>query len=172
MFWLYGRSGAGKTTLSAMVTASLRGMGCGVFQLDGDVIRSGLSGDLGFDEASRTENHRRMAEVARMASDQGFVVVGASMVPCVEQREVLRRVLGVRLRWVHLDASWEVCEARDVKGLYRKGASGELKVPVRGRFDPPRPVEMDLLLATGAEQVEESHRRLLEFCVREIRRVT
>lgn len=104
-----------------------------------------------------------------MASDQGMVVVGSSMVPGVEQRGVLRRVLGERLRWVHLDASWEVCEARDVKGLYRKGASGELAVPVLGRFVQPGPGEVDLLLETGVEPVGESHRRLVEYCLREIR---
>lgn len=169
VFWLYGRSGAGKSTLSAMASGSLREAGYGVFQIDGDVIRRGLSADLGFDEAARTENHRRMAEMARMASDQGMVVVGSSMVPGVEQRGVLRRVLGERLRWVHLDASWEVCEARDVKGLYRKGESGELSVPIRGRFDQPGPGEVDLLLKSGVETVGESHRRLVEYCLREIR---
>jgi len=169
VFWLYGRSGAGKTTLSAMACRSLQELGWSVFQIDGDVIRGGLSSDLGFDQASRTENHRRMAEVARMASDQGQVVVGSSMVPGVEQRTVLRRVLGDRLRWVHLNASWEVCEARDVKGLYQVAARGELPVPVRGRFDQPGPDELDLLLETGTEPVGESHRRLLEYCLREIR---
>jgi adenylylsulfate kinase len=173
VFWLYGRSGAGKTTLSAMACQSLRELGWSVFRIDGDVVRSGLSSDLGFDEASRTENHRRMAEVARMASDQGQVVVGSSMVPGVEQRVVLRRVLGDRLRWVHLDASWEVCEARDAKALYRKASRGELPVPIRGRFDLPCPGEVDLLLETGTEPIGESHRRLVEYCLRclqEIRR--
>ena len=77
------------------------------------------------------------------------------------------------MRWVHLDASWEVCEARDAKELYRKASRGELPVPIRGRFDPPCAGEVDLLLETGTEPIGESHRRLMEYCLcclREIRR--
>ena len=75
--WFFGRSGAGKSTLSSHVVQRLRAEGRAVYLVDGDALRSGVCADLGFDDAARTENHRRAAEMARLASEQGLVVIGA-----------------------------------------------------------------------------------------------
>lgn len=121
--------------------------------LDGDLLRAGLCRDLGFDPADRAENHRRMAEVARLASLQGIVVLCASMAPSHNHRRVVRDILGGALRWAYLDASWEVCQRRDPKGLFRRATAGGLAAPLAIPFDEPSLGEADVVLPTGHADV-------------------
>jgi adenylyl-sulfate kinase len=126
--WITGLSGAGKTTLSAAIARQLRVRGCPVCLLDGDVVRQGLSRDLGFAPADRTENVRRVAEVARLANNCDIFAAVALVSPFEEDRRAARDIIGPdRYVEVFLDVPLSVCEARDVKGHYR-----------RARADPTR----------------------------------
>ena len=161
VFWLFGRSGAGKTTLANRLCQGLRDRNRPVVFIDGDLARSGLSSDLGFTPGSRTENHRRVAEVARIVSEQGITAVVATMAPEYEQRDLVLRVLGERMTWVFVEAPLEECQRRDPKGLYRKAQAGKLTHLIDYPFDDPRPREQDIVIHTAGTSEEECHRQLL-----------
>ena len=161
VFWLFGRSGAGKTTLATRLYQGLQDRGLPVFYLDGDEARAGLSSDLGFHSDARTEHHRRLAEVARLASRQGIMPIAATIAPEYAQRDVVRRTLGKQLVWIHVDAPLEECLRRDPKGLYRRAKAGELQDFMEYPFAPPRAEEQRLTIRTGAAAVEESYSELL-----------
>lgn len=152
-FWLYGRSGSGKTTLARGLSTLMTGAMLPVFFIDGDIVRSGLSSDLGFSSSSRTENHRRMAHVAKIALDQGFNVVTASMAPEYCQRDVVGSVLGARLTWVYVSASDQVCEQRDTKGLYRSSRIGITQDFIGYPFEAPRESERRIVVDTSSQSV-------------------
>lgn len=125
--WLTGLSGAGKTTLAHAVADRLNGAGRRCVVLDGDVLRTGLNRDLGFDPRDRSENIRRTAEVARLMNDAGLVVVAALISPWRVDRATARDIIGPqRFREVHVCTPLAVCEAADVKGLYARARRGEL----------------------------------------------
>lgn len=168
MFWLFGRSGAGKTTLANLLCRELRAGNRPVVFIDGDLARSGLSSDLGFTPGSRTENHRRVAEMARLVSEQGITVVVATMAPEYEQRDRVRQVLGDRMVWVHVEAPLEECLKRDPKGLYRKAQAGKLDLLLDYPFDPPRANERDFIVNTATAPVEACHRQLLAEVLRRL----
>lgn len=155
VYWFYGRSGSGKTTLSEMLGERLKQKGIPVFMIDGDKLRSGLCRDLGFDEASRAENHRRAAELALLAAKQGFVVIGATMCPHPTHRALLREVLGANLRLIYLDADHKACAQRDPKGLYRKFAAGAVEHFAESIFQEPMTAEVDKLVHTATRTAEE-----------------
>lgn len=128
VFWLYGLSGAGKSTLAAGLQYELGRRGLRPLMLDGDRLRSGLCAGLGFSEADRAENLRRAAETARLAVESGLVTVAAFITPREGLRTMVREIVGAEcVSLVQLDAPLAVCQARDVKGLYRRAADG--KVP-------------------------------------------
>lgn len=161
VFWLFGRSGAGKTTLANRLCEELREHSKPVVFIDGDLARSGLSSDLGFTPGSRTENHRRVAEVARLVCEQGITAVVATMAPEYEQRDLVQRVLGDRIVWVFVEAPLEECLRRDPKGLYRKARDGKLTHLLDYPFDTPRPGERDIVVNTTVAPVDDCHRQLL-----------
>jgi adenylylsulfate kinase-like enzyme len=136
-YWFFGRSGAGKTTLAARLVDRLRTGSPPVFHLDGDTFRDGLSRDLGFSARDRAENHRRLAEVARLLTGQGFEVVVSSMAPLRIHRDVVRSVLGNEVTWVHVDASLETCVRRDAKRLYQRASAGRLPELLDFPFEGP-----------------------------------
>lgn len=154
-YWFYGRSGAGKTTLASRIAHTLKAEGYPVFLLDGDVLRSGLCRDLGFDEASRTENHRRAAEIAKLLIQQGFLVIGATMCPQQSHRSLLREVLGDQLCFVYLDATRETCSSRDPKGLYRRFKAGEIAHFDENGFQAPLDTERELTVHTGESSLAD-----------------
>lgn len=156
--WFYGRSGAGKTTLATLIADRLIEAGHQVFKVDGDRLRSGLCRDLGFDEPGRTENHRRAAELAKLAMHQGFIVIGATMCPLPAHRLLLREMLGDQLHLVYLDATHEACAQRDPKGLYRRSVAGKIDHFDKEFFQEPLAIEYDMRIHTGSKSLEDCTR--------------
>lgn len=125
--WLTGLSGSGKSTLANEVEMALHGEGKHTFLLDGDNLRHGLNGDLGFSAEDRTENIRRVAEVARLMADAGLLVITAFVSPFAEDRAKAAEIIGEnRFIETFVSCPLEVCESRDVKGLYAKARAGEI----------------------------------------------
>lgn len=123
--WLYGLSGAGKTTLATALTRLLHAEGRYTVLLDGDILRTGLNQGLGFSATDRTENIRRAAEVARLFARTGAIVICAFITPAQAMRTLARQIVGdPDFLEVHLACSFAECERRDVKGLYAKARAG------------------------------------------------
>jgi bifunctional enzyme CysN/CysC len=127
VLWLTGLSGAGKSTIANFLERRLHGMGRHTMLLDGDNIRHGLNKDLGFTEAGRIENIRRIGEVAKLMTDAGLIVITAFISPFRAERDMVRRLLphGEFIE-IHVNTPMEECERRDPKGLYRKARMGEI----------------------------------------------
>jgi adenylylsulfate kinase len=125
--WLTGLSGAGKTTLAQALSQALNNSGHRCAVLDGDVLRRGLNRDLGFCPQGRSENIRRTAEVARLMNDAGLIVVAALISPLRADRAQASAIVGAqRFREIHVSTPLAVCEAADIKGLYRRARQGNL----------------------------------------------
>ncbi|MGD0055317.1 MAG: adenylyl-sulfate kinase [Acidimicrobiales bacterium] len=125
--WLTGLSGAGKSTIAGVIERRLREEGVLVYNLDGDLLRTGLNRDLGYSDADRVENIRRVGEVARLMVSAGVSVIVSAISPFREGRQAARDLLepGLFVE-VHVDAALEEVEGRDVKGLYRRARNGEI----------------------------------------------
>ena len=163
VFWLFGRSGAGKTTLAKKLRGGFIDRDIPVFFLDGDDMRSGLSSDLGFSTDARLENHRRIAEVARLALEQGMNVVVATMAPEHRQRDVVSKILGNRLVWIYIHAPLDVCVTRDPKGLYQREKAGSVQNLLSFPFEVPRPQERENYIDTVAQNVEGCYNSIMEL---------
>lgn len=148
--WLTGLSGSGKSTIAAAVERKLVEQGRAAYLLDGDNLRHGLNGDLGFDAAARDENVRRVAHVARLLADAGLVAVAPLISPYAAGRAAARQLheqAGLPFVEVYVHTPIEVCEGRDPKGLYAKARAGELK-GFTGIDDPyEEPTDADLVIA-------------------------
>lgn len=160
--WLTGLSGAGKTTIAALVERQLRACGRPVILLDGDRIRQGLSRDLGFSPSDRVENMRRVGEVAALMADAGLVVLVALISPFAAERRMVRDLVGPgRFVEVFVDTSLAECERRDVKGLYARARRGEVRAftGLDSPYEPPS--APDLVLATAGRTPEDCAGELL-----------
>ncbi len=160
--WLTGLSGAGKSTLARALERRLFAAGRLVSRLDGDNVRTGLCRDLGFSPDDRSENIRRVAEVAKLLNDVGGVVLVACISPYTADRDRARATIGAeRFFEVHVGASLEICEQRDPKGLYRKARAGEIS-GLTG-LDAPyeAPLSPELRLDTGERDVDDCVEALL-----------
>ncbi len=138
--WFTGLSGSGKSTIANALEIALHGAGKRTFILDGDNIRKGLNKDLGFTDTDRVENIRRVAEVAKLMSDAGLIVLTSFISPFHMEREMARELIGVdRFVEVHVSTSLQECEKRDVKGLYRKARAGQLPnlSGIGSPYEPP-----------------------------------
>ncbi len=162
--WLTGLSGSGKSTIAHLAETILIESGRGTYTLDGDNIRHGLNADLGFSAADRTENVRRIGEVARLMADAGLVVFAPLISPYRADREAVRRaheVAGIDFFEVFVNTPIEVCEQRDPKGLYAKARAGEI-TQFTGVDDPyEAPENPDLVLDTTDADPAVLARRLL-----------
>jgi bifunctional enzyme CysN/CysC len=163
--WLTGLSGSGKTTIANAVAARLAAAGRSTYLLDGDVVREGLSADLGFSASDRTENVRRIGEVARLMADAGLVVLVPVISPYRAGRDRVRAIhesAGLRFVEVHVDTPLEVCEQRDPKGLYARARAGDLHgmTGIDDPYEPPKAPDIVLAPAPLDEQVD---RVLIEF---------
>lgn len=154
--WLTGLSGAGKSTLSDLLRNRLAEEGVAAIQLDGDTLRAGLCQDLGFSEHDRTENIRRVSEIAKLLAEQGFVVQCSFISPLKAQREFARERIGPLFTEVHVNCSLEEAILRDPKGLYRRALRGEIPefTGITSPYDPP--LAPDLRLDTHIQSKEES----------------
>ncbi|MFH2135122.1 MAG: adenylyl-sulfate kinase [Pseudomonadota bacterium] len=124
-FWFTGLSGAGKSTLAFMLERELVNSGRACYVLDGDNVRHGLNRDLGFTATDRSENIRRIAEVAKLMNDAGLIVMAAFISPYRSDRAMAKEIIGAdRFIEVHLATPIEVCEQRDAKGMYKKARAG------------------------------------------------
>jgi adenylyl-sulfate kinase len=153
--WFTGLSGAGKSTLATLLKERLQGMGRRVELLDGDEVRKNLSSGLGFSKADRDANIRRIAFVAKLLTRNGVIAITAAISPYREIRDEARREIGNFVE-VFVDCPLEVCEQRDVKGLYKKARTGEI-AHFTGISDPyEAPVSPDVVVDTARQTVEES----------------
>ncbi len=161
--WLTGLSASGKSTLAMQMEQRLFANGRQVYVLDGDNVRQGLSSDLGFSSQDRTENIRRIGEVAALFADAGVVVITAFISPYRADRARAKSAAGDRFCEVYVKAPLELCEQRDPKGLYRKARSGVILdfTGVSAPYEPPE--SPDLVIDTGTRTVEESVRQLISF---------
>jgi bifunctional enzyme CysN/CysC len=153
--WLTGLSGSGKSTVAAALNERLVAAGRLTYTLDGDNLRHGLNGDLGFSAEDRSENVRRIAEVARLFADAGIVALVPVISPYRSGRDharELHRAAALPFVEVFVDAPLDVCEARDPKGLYAKARAGELQgfTGVDDPYEPPRAPELVVESATTA----------------------
>ena len=161
--WLTGLSGAGKSSIAMEVERQLFLKGWQVTVLDGDNVRTGLCGDLGFSDADRAENIRRVGEVAHLFADAGMVVVTSFISPFRADREKVRAINPDAFHEVHVATSLDECERRDPKGLYRKARAGEIAdfTGVSSAYEPPALPE--LALATEGKSVDETVADLLRY---------
>jgi len=160
--WLTGLSGSGKSTIAAELERRLVAMQRPCFMLDGDNVRAGINRDLGFGPDDRRENIRRVAEVARLMNDAGLIAITAFISPYRADREMAREIIGAeRFVEVFLDATLEVCEGRDPKGLYKKARRGEIPdfTGVSAPYETPQAPR--LTLQTGTETAASCVERLL-----------
>lgn len=157
LIWFTGLSGSGKSTLAVQLEAYLHEKGFATYLLDGDNIRSGLNKDLSFSDEGRVENIRRIGEVVKLMVDAGLVVLSAFISPFNEDREQVKRIVGAEnYIEVFVDTPLEVCEQRDVKGLYKRARAGEVK-NFTGIDSPyETPAHPDVVIKTAEMSVEES----------------
>jgi bifunctional enzyme CysN/CysC len=168
VLWLTGLSGAGKSTIANLVEKRLHALGKHSYLLDGDNVRHGLNRDLGFTEADRVENVRRVAEVAKLMVDAGLIVITAFISPFRAERAMARGLVGEgEFIEIHVDTPLEVAETRDVKGLYRKARRGELAnfTGIDSPYEEPENPELRVNTVSAtpeqcAEQVIERMRQL------------
>jgi adenylylsulfate kinase len=161
--WFTGLSGSGKTTITTHLVKELRKRGVPLEVLDGDIVRENLSKGLGFSKEDRDTNIRRIAFVANLLSRNGVPVITAAISPYREIRNEARELMDSRFVEVYAKAPLEVCEERDVKGLYAKARSGEIK-EFTGISDPYEPPENpEILVETDKQSPEESAKQILDF---------
>ena len=161
VLWFSGLSGSGKSTIARALESALIDAGRMAFVLDGDNLRMGLNRDLGFSEIDRAENLRRVAEVARLMADASLIVITAFISPLRASRQAAREIIGAeRFFEVHVSTSLATCEARDIKGLYKKARAGVIGdfTGISSPFEPPESPAIDI--PTETTGVSEAVRRL------------
>jgi len=161
ILWFTGLSGAGKSTLAHAVEEQLHQLGCKTYVLDGDNVRHGLCGDLGFSDKDRKENIRRIGNVSKLFLDAGVIVLSAFISPFKADRQLVRNMVtpGDFLE-IYCNSSVDICEQRDVKGLYKKARLGEIKdfTGITSPYEAP----------SNAELTVDTGNDTLEHCVHQI----
>jgi bifunctional enzyme CysN/CysC len=164
--WLTGLSGSGKSTVAADAERALVEAGRAAYTLDGDNVRHGLNADLGFTPADRSENVRRVGEVARLMADAGLVVLVPVISPYRDDRAAVRRAhddAGIPFGEVHVATPIEECEKRDPKGLYARARAGEI-TGFTGIDDPyEEPLDPEAVVGAGMQNLAESVSTVLDL---------
>ena len=164
MIWLTGLSGSGKSTIAEGLEKALFKRGFFVQVLDGDNIRTGICNNLGFSEDDRLENIRRISEVAKLFIQAGTITICSFVSPTQKIRKVAQDIIGNHDHiGVFIDTPIEICEKRDVKGLYKKARAGEIKnfTGIDAPFE--RPTDPNLIVKTENQTIEESVQQVLDF---------
>ncbi|NJX15025.1 adenylyl-sulfate kinase [Tamlana crocina] len=164
LVWFTGLSGSGKSTIANLLEKELYKQGIHTYTLDGDNLRRGLNKDLKFTKEDRVENLRRTAEVGKLFVDAGFVVLAAFITPYNEVRKSIRTIVGSEnYIEVFVNTPLEVCEQRDVKGLYKRARAGEIKnfTGISSPFEAP--LKPTIEIQTLKENPEEAVKRILKL---------
>lgn len=162
--WFTGLSGSGKSTLAHTVEEELHRRGCRTFVFDGDNVRHGLCADLGFSREHRSENIRRIAEMVRLFVDAGVIALTAFISPFrADRQRVRQRVSSEDFLEVYCRCPIEICEQRDVKGLYRRARAGQIPEFTGVSSPYEEPERADLVLDTGTERLEQCTQGVLDL---------
>jgi len=163
VIWFTGLSGSGKSTLAHSVEEELHKLDCRTFVLDGDNVRHGLSSNLTFSDEDRKENIRRIGETAKLMMEAGVIAITAFISPFRKDRDTVRGLLSQDdFIEIYCNASLEVCESRDVKGLYKRARAGEIKNYTGIDSPYEEPVNPELVVNTGDEPLKESVTKVIE----------
>jgi adenylylsulfate kinase len=164
VLWFTGLSGSGKSTLAHALEEKLFQKGCRTFVLDGDNVRHGLNSNLDFSESDRTENIRRISEVSKLMLESGLIVMTAFISPFNKDRNEARKLISNDdFIEIYCKASLEVCEARDVKGLYKLARAGEIKNYTGIDSPYEEPENPELTINTNDETLDNSVSKILSF---------
>jgi len=163
VLWFTGLSGSGKSTIAAALEKLLYAKGYFVQVLDGDNIRNGINNNLGFSIEDRIENIRRISEISKLYAESGVITINSFITPTKDIRELAKEIIGAEdYVLIHVHASLETCEARDVKGLYKKARAGEIKgfTGIDSPFDIPQ--SPSIILNTEKYNLEACVHQLFE----------
>ncbi|ELR70985.1 Adenylylsulfate kinase [Fulvivirga imtechensis AK7] len=169
VIWMVGLSGSGKSTIARALENRLHKEGYLTALLDGDNLRTGINNNLGFSEEDRTENIRRAAEASKLLAQNGVITICSLISPTVQIRAMAKEILGDKYCEVFINCPLEVCEKRDVKGLYAKARRGEIKsfTGIDSPFEDPE--NPDIELNTADRSAEENLNQLLEFILPKVK---
>ena len=164
LLWFTGLSGSVKSTLANLVEIALHKQGLSTYILDGDNIRQGINKDLSFAPEDRTENIRRIAEISNLMLNAGVITLAAFVSPYIKDREEVQQIVGTdNFIEIFVNTSLEECERRDVKGLYKKARSGEIKNMTGISAHYEAPINPDLEVITDGQSIEESVEIIINF---------
>jgi len=169
VIWMTGLSGSGKTTIAIGLEKELQKRGFLTQILDGDNIRTGINKNLGFSDEDRTENIRRIAEVSKLFINCGIITINCFVSPTLSIREQAKEIIGdADFREIYVNASYEECEKRDVKGLYKKARNGEIKnfTGLDAPFEAPENAFLEI--KTADMSIEESVNCLVKVILSDI----
>ena len=169
VLWFTGLSGSGKSTLAMALQEKLFELGCQVTVLDGDNVRQGLNRGLGFSDEDRKENLRRVAEVAKLFAENGFIVLTSFISPFQSERDRAREIAGdIPFFEIYVDVDLATAEARDPKELYKRARAGEIKnfTGLDSRYEIP--IAPDLSVENCQSSIDKPLERLLDFCRKHI----
>ena len=164
--WFTGLSACGKSTIANLVDHKLHAAGTRSYVLDGDNIRHGLNGDLGFSDEDRKENIRRIGEVSKLFTDAGLITLTAFISPFKADRKAVRDILEQgRFIEVYVDCPLDICEQRDVKGLYKKARNNEIGAFTGITSPYEAPEHPEIRVNTGTQELEESAKIIVDYLI-------
>lgn len=169
VIWMVGLSGSGKSTIARALENRLYEKGYLTALLDGDNLRTGINNNLGFSEEDRTENIRRAAEASKLLAHNGVITICSLISPTAQIRAMAKEIIGAKYCEVFINCPIEVCEKRDVKGLYAKARRGEIKsfTGIDSPFEAPE--SPDIELNTADRSAEENLNQLLEYILPKVK---
>jgi len=164
LLWFTGLSGSGKSTLANLVEMALHQQGISTYILDGDNIRQGINKDLSFAPQDRSENMRRIAEISNLMLDAGVVTLAAFVSPYSKDREAVKQIVGPdNFIEIYINTSLAECERRDVKGLYKKARTGEIKNMTGISAPYKAPTHPDIEIDTDGQTTQQSMAAIMQF---------